>query len=63
MAETLSPRPAATVITVRDGANGYEFLCSVETSTAISSVARTFFPAAASTKRTRDRPPKVVPSV
>jgi 8-oxo-dGTP pyrophosphatase MutT (NUDIX family) len=26
MAETLSPRPAATVITVRDGANGYEIL-------------------------------------
>jgi 8-oxo-dGTP pyrophosphatase MutT (NUDIX family) len=26
MAEILSPRPAATVITVRDGANGYEIL-------------------------------------
>src|SRR5665213_2308865 len=26
MAEILSPRPAATVITVRDSANGYEIL-------------------------------------
>ena len=26
MAEILSPRPAATVITVRDGVNGYEIL-------------------------------------
>src|ERR1700679_2469306 len=26
MAEILRPRPAATVITVRDGANGYEIL-------------------------------------
>src|ERR1700722_9726447 len=26
MAEILSPRPAATVITVRDAANGYEIL-------------------------------------